>query len=120
MENLGFTAIPAITVICYLVAQVVKATELDNKWLPIICGAAGAVLGIAAMHDAGVARATRLRRLQSALCPVWHNRCTSDYEAIQPEITKAALIGGKLRHGVVGYGIIRLPARMIGCSSEWR
>ena len=50
MENLGFTAIPAITVICYLVAQVVKATELDNKWLPIICGVAGAVLGIAAMQ----------------------------------------------------------------------
>lgn len=50
MESLGFTAIPAITVICYLVAQVVKATELDNKWLPIICGAAGAVLGIAAMQ----------------------------------------------------------------------
>ena len=50
MESLGFTAIPAITVICYLVAQVVKATALDNKWLPIICGVAGAVLGIAAMQ----------------------------------------------------------------------
>lgn len=50
MENLGFTAIPAITVICYLVAQVVKATALDHKWLPIICGVAGAALGIAAMQ----------------------------------------------------------------------
>lgn len=49
LDNLGFTAIPAITVICYLIAQGVKATALDNKWLPIICGCAGAVLGVAAM-----------------------------------------------------------------------
>lgn len=50
MESLGFTAIPAITVICYLIAQIVKATALDNKWLPIICGISGAVLGIVAMR----------------------------------------------------------------------
>lgn len=50
MENLGFTAIPAITVICYLIAQVVKATAIDNKWLPIVCGVAGAVLGVVAMR----------------------------------------------------------------------
>ena len=49
MESLGFTAIPAIMVICYLIAQTVKATALDNKWLPII-GISGAVLGIAAMR----------------------------------------------------------------------
>ena len=49
MENLGFTAIPAITVICYLVAQIVKATAVDNKWLPIVCGVVGAALGVAAM-----------------------------------------------------------------------
>lgn len=49
MENLGFTAIPAITVICYLVACCVKLTQLNNKWLPVICGLAGAVLGIAAL-----------------------------------------------------------------------
>lgn len=49
MENLGFTAIPAITVICYLIAQIVKATAVDNRWLPIICGIAGAVLGVVAM-----------------------------------------------------------------------
>lgn len=50
MENLGFTAIPAITVICYLIAQIVKATVVDNKWLPIVCGVAGAVLGVVAMY----------------------------------------------------------------------
>ena len=49
MENIGFTAIPAITTICYLIAQGIKATKvIDNKWLPIICGSAGAALGILA------------------------------------------------------------------------
>ena len=48
--SLGFTAIPAITVICYLIAQIVKATTVDNKWLPIVCGIAGAALGVAAMY----------------------------------------------------------------------
>ena len=35
----------AITVICALAAQAVKATPLDNKWLPVICGVLGGVLG---------------------------------------------------------------------------
>lgn len=40
----------AITVICFLVAEGVKATPLDNKWLPIICGTLGGVLGVVAMY----------------------------------------------------------------------
>lgn len=40
----------AITVICFLVAEAVKATSLDNKWLPIICGALGGILGVVAMY----------------------------------------------------------------------
>jgi uncharacterized membrane protein YccC len=47
--DLGFTAVPAIVVICYLVAQGMKATAVDNKWLPVICGAVGAVLGVLGM-----------------------------------------------------------------------
>lgn len=52
MENmdLGFAAVPAIVVICLLVAQGVKATAMDNKWLPLICGMCGAVLGVVAMY----------------------------------------------------------------------
>lgn len=48
-DNLGIAAIPVITVICFLAAEAVKATPLDNKWLPIICGALGGVLGVLAM-----------------------------------------------------------------------
>ncbi len=42
----GIASVAAITVICYLAAQVVKATALDNKWLPVICGVLGGVLGV--------------------------------------------------------------------------
>ena len=45
MDIMGFTAIPAITVICYLLAQGIKATSIDTKWLPLICGVAGLILG---------------------------------------------------------------------------
>lgn len=49
IETLGIAAIPVITVICFLVAELIKATPLDNKWLPIICGACGGILGVVAM-----------------------------------------------------------------------
>lgn len=49
MEMLGIVAIPVITVICFLVAEAVKATALDNKWLPIICGVCGGILGVVAL-----------------------------------------------------------------------
>lgn len=46
MEMFGFTSVAAIVVVCYLVAMALKATKLDNKWLPVCCGVLGAVLGI--------------------------------------------------------------------------
>ncbi len=42
----GLTSVTAITAICYFLAQIIKATEVDNKWLPILCGLAGGFLGI--------------------------------------------------------------------------
>ena len=49
MMDFGIAGVAAITVLCYLAAQGVKATPLDNKWLPVICGSLGGVLGVAAM-----------------------------------------------------------------------
>ena len=49
-SSLGITGVAAITVICLLIGQAVKATRLDNKWIPIICGVCGMALGIAAMY----------------------------------------------------------------------
>lgn len=44
--DFGIAGVAAITVICYLVAEGIKATNLDNKWLPTISGAVGAVFGV--------------------------------------------------------------------------
>lgn len=52
MDILGIAAIPVITVICYGVAEVIKATPLDNKWLPVICYILGAILGVVALYTA--------------------------------------------------------------------
>lgn len=48
--DFGIASVAAITVICYLVAQGVKATNLDNKWLPVISGVLGGILGVVAMY----------------------------------------------------------------------
>ena len=50
MENIGIVGVAAITAICYFAAEVVKATKLNNKWIPAICGSLGAVLGIVSMY----------------------------------------------------------------------
>ena len=45
----GLATVVAITVLCYLVGIVVKATPFDNnKYIPIACGFAGLLLGLAA------------------------------------------------------------------------
>lgn len=48
--DFGIAGVAAITVIAYLIGAAVKATALDNKWIPIICGAVGGVLGALAMR----------------------------------------------------------------------
>ena len=50
IENLGIVAVPVITVIVFLIVEAVKATPLDNKWLPVIAGACGGVLGVVATY----------------------------------------------------------------------
>lgn len=50
MDILGIAAIPVITVIVFLIAEAIKATPLDNKWLPVICGFFGGGLGVVAMY----------------------------------------------------------------------
>ena len=47
--SLGIVSVAAITVICYLIGMGVKASGLDNKWIPVIMGVAGLVLGIVGM-----------------------------------------------------------------------
>ena len=49
MELTNIASVAAITVICYLIAIGVKATKLDNKYIPVICGVLGGILGIVGM-----------------------------------------------------------------------
>lgn len=47
--DFGFTSVAAITVICYLLIEIIKTTQLNSKWFPIISGLFGGVLGTVAM-----------------------------------------------------------------------
>lgn len=48
--DFGIAGVAAITVICYLAAQGAKVTALDNKWLPVICGVLGGILGVVGLY----------------------------------------------------------------------
>lgn len=48
--NIGIASVAAITVICYLVGLIVKASGLNDKYIPICCGVAGAALGLAGLY----------------------------------------------------------------------
>jgi hypothetical protein len=48
--DFGIVSVASVTVICYLLAQGLKATALDTKWLPVLCGILGGVLGIVALY----------------------------------------------------------------------
>ena len=46
--DFGAFSFIAITGICYFAGIVVKASKIDDKWIPVICGALGGVLGVVA------------------------------------------------------------------------
>lgn len=50
INTLGIASVAAITVICYLIGLGVKATSIADKYIPVIMGFAGLVLGIAGMY----------------------------------------------------------------------
>lgn len=52
MSNMdfGIASVAAITVICYLVGLIAKALPLDDRYIPIVCGVCGAVLGVAGLY----------------------------------------------------------------------
>lgn len=51
MDIANFAQVAAITIICYLIGMIVKATSLDvNKWIPVICGVCGAILGVVGFY----------------------------------------------------------------------
>lgn len=49
ISGFGIASVAVITVICYLIGMAVKATALENKWIPIVVGVSGGVLGVVGM-----------------------------------------------------------------------
>jgi len=47
--DFGFTSVAAITVICYLLIEIIKTTPINRKWLPILSGLIGGAVGVLAM-----------------------------------------------------------------------
>ena len=43
--SFGIASVAAITVICYLIGMAVKASGINNKWIPVIIGVCGLALG---------------------------------------------------------------------------
>ena len=48
--DFGIATVAAITGICHFVGDVAKASQLNDKWIPVVVGGAGLLLGIAAMY----------------------------------------------------------------------
>ncbi len=49
INTIGIATVAAVVVICYLIGMTAKATALDNKWIPIICGVSGGIIGALAL-----------------------------------------------------------------------
>ena len=47
MDDFGFVPVAAITVLAFLVGLTwKKADKLNDKWIPVICGCVGLILGV--------------------------------------------------------------------------
>jgi hypothetical protein len=46
MEYMGLAGVAAISVICWLAGEAVKLSPLEDKWIPLICGVCGGLLGL--------------------------------------------------------------------------
>ena len=42
----GIIGVAAISVICYLVGMMSKVAPLEDKYIPVVCGLSGAILGV--------------------------------------------------------------------------
>ena len=48
--DFGIATVAAITALVYIIGLGVKASNLDNKWIPVIAGVSGVILGIVALY----------------------------------------------------------------------
>ena len=48
--EIGIASVAAITVVCYLVGLIVKASCVNDRYIPIACGLCGGLLGVAGLY----------------------------------------------------------------------
>jgi hypothetical protein len=48
--DLGIATVAAITAVVYIIGLGIKATPLAGKWIPVICGLSGMILGILSLY----------------------------------------------------------------------
>ena len=49
--DFGIATVVAITVLAYLIGMICKASNpIEDKWIPIICGVSGLILGLVAFY----------------------------------------------------------------------
>ena len=74
--DFGIASVAAITAIAYLLGMAVKATSVADKWIPIICGGVGLILGVVAWRWAcrTFRRTTGSTLPPSASCPAGRRR----------------------------------------------
>lgn len=96
ISNLSIAAVPVITVIVFLVCEAVKATPLDEKWLPVVAGFSGGALGIAAtflMEDF-----TAKDPLTAVAVGIVSGLAATGAHQIYKQLTKAEEVGYEGKH----------------------
>ena len=48
--DFAMVSVAAITVIAYVMGLLVKASGLNDKWIPILCGVTGGILGVVSLY----------------------------------------------------------------------
>lgn len=48
LQNLNIATVGAITIICYIIGEISKAIGLNNKFVPVVVGIAGGIIGAVA------------------------------------------------------------------------
>jgi O-antigen/teichoic acid export membrane protein len=48
--DFGVATVAVVTALVYIIGLGIKASPVNDKWIPVICGVAGILLGVAAMY----------------------------------------------------------------------
>ena len=48
--DFGVATVAVVTALVYIIGLGIKASPVNDKWIPVICGVTGILLGVAAMY----------------------------------------------------------------------